>query len=478
MTTGVCKFDKIAHEIFASTLRAPYTSPRDAVPDSKRLKYADIVAALAKRISEPRTLKLNLLLLPGLKRLSSVEADFLKAAVPVLICAARPYNNQFTLDHGSALLFRWAGCGNASVTSPSSDVTELLISPHAFKNTLLKLLNGNSDDYRIVSMRKQVSGEPWTSEVEGESSAVPTDEDDEAECTFKPKLNKYPKYLSSAPRLAYPPKSLSGQLKKLLDMPPRHSSDTDEIDVPEPEQLDFQTDYGSPFNNTCPLGSTFGAEDLKDISFGLERPSHDMGVNQASVRASYRATELSEGGAAYNLLPNVFSRGYKNRTVEKGPHDVDAEIEAIMASLPSMKRPVPPTMRTAYNEPGLRFVSPLRNHLCTTVGPAPDEVSGYPIKSWQDQLRGGFINTGMKFFAEPERTVSPSHGKYVGSLKQCDYVLPHNMGLPLFSRRAPGDKYHDSRKPVSRESGCASTPLDILEAQLAKMPVNIRKMIS
>ncbi|GFE54752.1 aspartate aminotransferase, putative [Babesia ovis] len=468
MTTApVCKLDKIAHEIFASTLRAPYSSPRDAVPDSRRLKYADIVAGLAQKISEPRTLKLNLLRLPQLKKLPVIESDFLKAATPVLVCAARPYNNQYILEHGTALLFTWAGCGGASVASPCNDVTELFISPQAFKNTLLKLLNGNSDDHRIVSMREKVTGVPWSNSIEAESAIKPAEDNDEAECTFHPRVNKYPRYLRSAPQLAYPPSSLSGKLKKFLDMPPPHMPELEEEEPPFMEQEYDEMDYGSPFNNSCPLGNRAHYEDDLMADF-CHRGRYTQKIDPARAQYSvYNSPSNFDTGISYRPSPVVFDKRDVGHDVGRVAGDIDAEIDAIMASLPSMRKRITPPPKPS-SVPQLRFVTPLRSHLCATVGSATEDLSP---SAWKDNLRGGYINTGMKFPAEPE----PS--KYAGSLKQCDYIIPAKMALPSFSRRvmAQGGMY-DCFKPQSGNT-TGKSPLDILEAQLAQPTVTIGKMI-
>ncbi|EDO06401.1 hypothetical protein BBOV_II004460 [Babesia bovis T2Bo] len=475
-SVSTCKLDKIAHEIFANTLRAPYTSPRDGVPDSRRLRYADIVASLAHKLSDPRSVKLNLLRLPELRNVSNDEMDFLKAAVPMLVSAARPYNTQYNLDNGTARLYTWAGCGGAVVSGCNNDVSELLISPQAFKNTLLKLLNGNSDDNRVVTIRERVSGVPWFNSIDTVENE-PVNED--VECTFKPKINKYPRYLHSAPKLAYPANSLPGQLKRVLDTPTH-------VDEPMGYYGYDDMDYGSPFNNTCPLGASH--DDTKHSRSCEPRKCTDVVCSNTYTSRTPRTSS----GTTYRPTPLMFQHPWIGGDLDKLNADIDAEVDAIMAGMPSMRRPytVKNTCATDplltwldetrgecrskitkgnkgfhaaedYNKEQLSYLTPMRNHICATVERDPASPQAF-----KDTLRGGYIYTGMNFSTEPE---TPSRG--VGSMKQCDYVIPSKMPLPSFARRSARGFYRGSK-----HNGDVSS-LDMIEAQLAQPSLNIRKML-
>ncbi|GIX64294.1 serine beta-lactamase mitochondrial, putative [Babesia caballi] len=398
-----CKWDRIAHDIFAATLRSSSTSPREEAPDSRRLKYADCAAALAKRLSDPRTLKLNLLRLPRLRTLSAVEADFLKAAIPALTCAARPYNSKLSLESGTAVLNAWAGCSGASTAAPSDEVTEMFISPQAFKNTLLRILNGNSDDNRVVAMRDQLVGVPWSTSIEADAAAGAAADDDETQCTFHPKLCKYPQYLQSTPKLAYPKDTALGKLKQLLETSPRRPVEDYEgyPSASGPEDGFGQTDYGSPFNNACPFSRTLREEaddrGLCNVRGHYEAIGHEAcgrmsrvpaGPLQTNDRYVVRDCDVIKGNVNYcgNVRPNV-----------------DDDIDAIIASLPGMKlRPAPPQRRTGLAA-SLRFVTPRRHRLCSKIDRAPDASAGYDPASWEDRLRGGFLESRMRLSIGPDR---------------------------------------------------------------------------
>lgn len=457
----VSKLDKICHEIFASTLRANYTSPRDEEPTSKRLLYAEKIAALANKLSDPKTLRLNLLKAPMLRKIGDVEREFLKAAMPTLICSARPYNTQYVLEKGGSVLNRWAGITD-SIDSPPEDVTELFISSQAFKNTLLKLLVGNSDDNRVVNMRNMVNGVPWSSsDVEGAQTAV----DDDAECTFHPKINRYPKYLKNAPKPRFPKNTIGRRLKDFLETPqPRHGceeyyDDNDELDLEITADDYGPTDYSSPFNNRCPL--TTPIRRYADRSRQEQLIPTRKGAMDCRVGDGYMITETHRD--SYNgISPKV------------------DEIDELLSSLPRLDEKL--FMSNGYKgaDTKLRFVTPHRSHLYSEIGCVPPQCDKDTSSPWQDLLRGGYLPNSMRFSIDHHRNhdVEHSNRRYVGSMKGCDFVLPQTMAAPMFTRSRGADlldqneAYYTTMQSLRK----GNTPLDILEAQLAQPIINVMKL--
>ncbi|CDR95324.1 hypothetical protein, conserved [Babesia bigemina] len=478
-STAVCKYDKIAHEIFAATLRAPSTSPRDQEPDSRRLHYGDLVARLANRISDEKTLKLNLLLLPQFTRVPAVEEEFLKAAIPFLTCAARPYNSKHALDNGAAILQKWADAGIGKDIITSGDLTELLISPQAFKNTLLKLLSGKSDDNRVVNMRKQVIGVSWSPCMDENDASAEAEDGDAAECTFHPKLNKYPGYLRKAPKLAHAKATLARQSDHTLDLSPcgfyvdPHDQGSKQI----ARNHDGEVDYGSPYNKVCPFGTTrFNCDMASTIRF----PTELLGAPASKVADS-----------PTRILLKPFGKPHKNAAEKRvtildakcaqecDVLNIDEKIEEIMNSLPSIARISPPHANDTEGRSSLGFVAPQRHRLCSSNVDSYERPS-YGPTTWQDKLRGGYVSSGMRFSQNSnyQSPSSPFSTRNAGSLKQCDYILPRSFGIPIFKNSpAAGSHHNEVYAPQKAKIGQHSNPLDVIEAQLAQLPVNLRQIL-
>ncbi|GBE61472.1 serine beta-lactamase mitochondrial, putative [Babesia ovata] len=478
-STAVCKYDKIAHEIFAATLRAPSTSPRDQEPDSRRLRYSDLVAKLANHISDEKTLKLNLLLLPLLTKVPEVEQDFLKAAIPFLTCAARPYNSKYALDNGTAILNKWATSGLGNEDTTSQDVTEMLISPQAFKNTLLKLLNGKSDDNRVVNMRNQLTGVSWSPCMEEKDAVVAAVDDDDAECTFQPKLNRYPAYLRNAPKLMQPKDKVSRKTNPTLDLSPcgYYEDGYDQQTRQIVRTNDGEIDYGSPCNNVCPFGTRrFNF----DMASQTRRPVEHMNAPASQVVDSPRGILLQSFAKQphQNAAEKRVTISDAKLTPNYDVDNIDDKIEEIINSLPSITRMSPPATNDMEERYSLRFVPSQRHHLCS-VNADSYERENYMTTPWQEKLRGGYVNTGMRF-SQSDNCHSPSSpfsARNAGSLKQCDYILPRSFGIPIFKNSPAAGSHNEVYTPQKPKFEQQRNPLDVIEAQLAQLPVNLRQIV-
>lgn len=459
------KLDKTCHELFASTLRPDGSSSGDETVTSNRLKCADKVAALAKKLSDTKTLKLNLLKLLKLHKLPEVEKDFLKAAIPTLTCAARPYNTPHNLENGIALINEWAGVYHRADLINAKEVTELLISPQAFKNTLLKLLNGKSDDHRVVVMRKHIEGKPWCDSTEELENDVG---DDDQECVFQPKLNKYPQYLKNAPKKAYPKNTIAGKLDHLLDTPQRKFEHDEEADDSQAEYERY--DYGTPSNVRCPFNTPMN-RNAKGVGF------HDKALLFKKVIGEEQHDEYnpSRRRGARVKQTNAESNAAVSHQYDSNTQLLNGdEVDEIFNRVPGIDERLPRFVGKV--DPHLHYVRPKKNRIPTELWSMQQHEEN---KMWPASLRGGYLGNDMRFSSDTTTHHAVDHNghTHVGSMKRCDYIMPHGMLTPSFGHRVPDVNYENRVYNGKHENTKnASDPLDVLEAQLAAPIVNVMKL--
>ncbi|UKK02781.2 hypothetical protein MACK_002878 [Theileria orientalis] len=166
------KIDRVTHENFVSSLRTWCNSDTDLKPS-----VTDLNIAWINQISERLLVgaKVDLTKVVTLDRLSNVEVDFLKLAVPNLSYFAKSPHSTATNESSLQLLKNWTGVP-ISLAESDNSVKSILINKLKFKNIILKLLTNASNDKRITRMQAFIAN-PTEMVL---SSATSSDDEDVA----------------------------------------------------------------------------------------------------------------------------------------------------------------------------------------------------------------------------------------------------------------------------------------------------------
>ncbi|UKJ89787.2 hypothetical protein MACJ_003041 [Theileria orientalis] len=143
------KIDRLTHDNFVSSLRTWCNSDTESNPS-----ITDLNVAWINQISERLLVgaKVDLSKVVTLDRLSRVEVDFLKLAVPNLAYFAKTPRSSTTNESSLQLLKTWTGVPML-LTDSDISAKSLLVNKLKFKNVILKLLANASNDKRIRRMQ-------------------------------------------------------------------------------------------------------------------------------------------------------------------------------------------------------------------------------------------------------------------------------------------------------------------------------------